>query len=236
MGKIILFPPLRMLTALLFVGAGILASQLLLNLLRWAFSIRNVGLTNLLAFILITPAAYCTYRVYVWQIEKRETAELEASGASAEFGFGALTGFGLIGTVMASLWLLGCYQVDGFNLVWISLIGTLAGVLASAFAQELIFRAVIYRISEEWLGTRWALIISMVLFGLIHLASSSATIFSTLTIALQAGIMLGAAYALTHRLWMALGLHTMWDFANDGIFGVGIRQSGQALPDYSMPT
>jgi uncharacterized protein len=35
---------------------------------------------------------------------------------------------------------------------------------------------------------------------------------------------------LTHRLWIALGIHMAWDFANDGIFGVGVAgQSGAAL-------
>jgi hypothetical protein len=95
----------------------------------------------------------------------------------------------------------------------------------------LIFRAVVYRITEEWLGTWWALVISALLFGLIHLSSAGATIFSALAVALQAGVVLGAAYALTHHLWMALGLHMAWDFANDGIFGVGVAgQSGESLP------
>src|SRR5512141_756588 len=94
----------------------------------------------------------------------------------------------------------------------------------------MIFRAVIYRITEEWLGTWWALLISALLFGLIHLSSAGATIFSALAVALQAGVVLAAVYALTHRLWMALGLHMAWDFANDGIFGVGIAgQSGVKL-------
>jgi hypothetical protein len=89
---------------------------------------------------------------------------------------------------------------------------------------------VVYRIAEEWLGTWWALLISALLFGLIHLSSAGATIFSALSVAFQAGIVLAAVYALTHRLWMALGLHMAWDFANDGIFGVGVAgQSGQSL-------
>jgi hypothetical protein len=106
----------------------------------------------------------------------------------------------------------------------------LAGAFVSAFAQELIFRAAIYRITEEWLGTWWAVAISALLFGLIHLTSAGATLFGAAAVALQAGILLAAAYALTHRLWLALGLHTLWDFANDGVFGVGIAgQSGQSL-------
>lgn len=60
--------------------------------------------------------------------------------------------------------------------------------------------------------------------------SSGETIFSAIAIAMQAGVLLGAACALTGRLWMAIGLYTMWDFANDGIFGVGIAaQSGQSI-------
>ncbi|HMD79967.1 MAG TPA: hypothetical protein VKE92_01590, partial [Anaerolineales bacterium] len=62
------------------------------------------------------------------------------------------------------------------------------------------------------------------------LTSSGATIFSALAVALQAGVLLAAAYALTHRLWMALGIHMAWDFANDGIFGVGVGgQTGQPI-------
>jgi len=72
--------------------------------------------------------------------------------------------------------------------------------------------------------------ISALLFGLIHLSSTGATIFSALSVALQAGVLLAAAYALTRRLWMVLGIHMAWDFANDGIFGVGVAgQSGQSL-------
>ena len=88
----------------------------------------------------------------------------------------------------------------------------------------------IYRITEEWLGTWWAIGISAVLFGLIHLTSAGATLFSALAVALQAGVLLAAAYALTHRLWLALGIHVGWDFANDGIFGVGVAgQSSQSI-------
>src|ERR1044071_7842723 len=125
---------------------------------------------------------------------------------------------------------MGFYSVIGFNLIWLSLIGALLGAFVSGFVQELIFRAVIYRIVEQWLGTWWALGISALLFGLIHLTSAGATLFSALAVALQAGIVLGAAYALTHRLWMALGIHMARDFANDGIFGVGVAgQTGQSL-------
>lgn len=230
MDKFLQFPLVRIIVAVLFVGVGILVGQTIFNLLRAAFSITNTGLANLLAFILVTPATYFAYWIYVRYIEKRDLTELGSSTALQEIGLGALIGFGLFGLIIVILWLLGLYHVNGINFVLLSLIGALVGAFVSAFAQELIFRAVIYRITEEWLGTWWALLISALLFGLIHLSSAGATIFSALSVALQAGVVLAAVYALTHRLWMALGLHMAWDFANDGIFGVGVAgQSGQAL-------
>ncbi len=230
MNKILQFPLVRIVIAVPFVGVGFVVAQIALNFLRPAFGITNTGLAQILAFILFTPATYFAYWMYVRHVEKRDLTELGFSNASREFGLGSLTGLGLFGFVIAILWLLGFYRVNGIDFILLSLIGALLGALLSAFVQELIFRAVIYRITEEWLGTWWALAISAILFGLIRLSTSGTTIFSALAVALQAGVILAAAYALTHRLWMALGLHTMWDFANDGIFGVGVAgQTGQPL-------
>jgi membrane protease YdiL (CAAX protease family) len=230
MNKIVQFPVVRIVVAVLCVGIGLIVGQTILNLLRSTLSITNTGLANLLALILIMPATYIAYWLYVRFVEKREMTELGGANAVQEFGLGSLVGLGLFSLVIAILWLLGFYRVTGLNLVWLSLTGALAGALVSGFVQELIFRAVIYHITEEWLGIGWALAISAILFGVIHLTSAGATIFSALAIALQAGILLAAAYALTHRLWMALGIHMAWDFANDGIFGVGVAgQSGQSI-------
>jgi membrane protease YdiL (CAAX protease family) len=230
MSKILRFPLVRIIIAVLFVGVGVVIGQTILNLLRSAFSITDIGLANLLAFVLLMPVTYFAYWAYVHYMEKREMTELGRANAFQEFGLGSLIGFGLFSLVIAILWLLGFYRVNGVDFVLLSFIGALVGALTSDFIQELIFRAILYRITEEWLGTWWAVAISAILFGLIHLSSKGATIFSAISVALQAGVLLAAAYALTHRLWMALGIHMMWDFANDGVFGVGVAgQSGASL-------
>ena len=230
MNRPLQIPVVRIVLAILFVGAGIGIGQIVLNLLRSSLSITNSAVANILAFVLMTPLACSVYVLYVHSVEKRPTRELGFSNALREFGSGSLIGFGLFALVILILWLLGFYRVSGFELVLLTLTGAGLGAFVSALAQELIFRAILYRILEEWVGTWWALGISALLFGLIHLSSAGATLFSALAVALQAGVVLGAAYALTHRLWMALGLHMAWDFANDGIFGVGIAgQSGTAL-------
>src|SRR4029079_5045650 len=66
------------------------------------------------------------------------------------------------------------------------------------------------------------------LFGLIHATSAHATVESVVAIALEAGLLLGAAYLLTGRLWLAVGLHIGWDFANDGLFGTGVAGASGA--------
>jgi membrane protease YdiL (CAAX protease family) len=230
MKKLLQFPVLRILIVVLLVGLATAIGQIILGLLRTTLSITNPAIANLLAFLLIIPLTYFAYRFYVRRIETREMTELGFSHAWSEFGIGALLGFGLITLVIVLLWLLGDYQVTGLQVVFLPLFGALLGALTSAWVQELIFRAGIYRITEEWLGTWWALVISALLFGLIHLTSAGATLISALAVSLEAGILLGAAYTLTHRLWMALGIHMAWDFANDGIYGVGIAgQTGARL-------
>src|SRR5689334_2158125 len=142
MKKILQFPIVRITTAIVCVGIGLLVGQVLLNLLRAIFSISNAGLANILAFLLITPLTYFGYRVYVYYVEKRSMIELDAQGAVREFGSGSLLGLGLFSVVVAILWLLGFYRVGGVSLLLLSLLGALLGALVSGFVQELIFRAV----------------------------------------------------------------------------------------------
>ena len=45
---------------------------------------------------------------------------------------------------------------------------------------------------------------------------------SSIAIALEAGVLLGAAFALTQRLWLPIGLHLGWNFAEGSIFGMSV--------------
>jgi len=230
MNRFLQFPIVRIFIAIIFVGAATAIGQILLNLLRQVLSIQDPAVANILAFLLLPPLTYFAYWSYIRWLEKREMTELGFPKAWKELGIGALIGFGLFSLVILVLGLSGYYRMINVELISLALFGSLLGALVSAWVQELVFRAVIYRITEAWLGTWWALAISALLFGLIHLSSEGATLVSALAISLEAGVILGAAYTLTHRIWMALGIHMAWDFANDGIYGVGIAgQSGAKL-------
>ena len=75
---------------------------------------------------------------------------------------------------------------------------------------EILLRAIVYPITEARLGTWWALSLSALPFGMLHVGTASATAVSTITVALQAGL-LPAAFVLTRHVWLPIGLPIGWD-------------------------
>ena len=94
------------------------------------------------------------------------------------------------------------------------------------------FRGVLFRWLEEFGGSWVALLLTSVLFGAAHLANPNASWIAAIGIALEAGVMLGAAYMLTRSLWLPMGLHAAWNFTQGEIFdipvsGTKVRRGGQ---------
>jgi len=146
-----------------------------------------------------------------------------------------LVGLGLIGTTIGVLWALGFYGVAGTNAFTVVIV-SLANDGAGAFVEEVVLRGVIFRITEERLGTWVAVAISVVLFALLHLLTSpNATVTSSVVVGVEGGVLLSAAYVLTRRLWLAIGIHFGWDFSQDAIFGVGKGAKGLVEGDLSGP-
>jgi membrane protease YdiL (CAAX protease family) len=228
MQKVINFPLTRIILAILFIGLGVILLQVVINLVVNIVPADN-PVVSIVLTVLAILVAYLAYAAYVRLIEKRPVQELEGSGALRELGLGLLLGLGVFTLIIVILWILGVYRVSGVN-SWLVLFPALAANVPSGFIQEIIFRGVIFRITEERLGPWWALGISSVLFGIIHVLSAGATVQSVIAITLEAGVLLGAAYLLTHRLWLPIGIHVAWDLANDGIFGAGAAGiSGESI-------
>ena len=98
----------------------------------------------------------------------------------------------------------------------------LATALGAAIGEEIVFRGVVYRLFEEGFGTGIAVLLSGALFGLLHAGNPGATLASSIAIALEAGVLLASAYALTRSLWLPIGLHFGWNFTEGGIFGTSV--------------
>jgi uncharacterized protein len=98
----------------------------------------------------------------------------------------------------------GVYHVDGFN-PWPVVIGAVTGAAIAAVLEEIIFRGIIFRITEESLGTWIALAISALIFGAVHLLNPHTSLQGAVAIVLEAGVFLAAAYVTRRRLWLVIG-------------------------------
>ncbi|MFI7439134.1 lysostaphin resistance A-like protein [Nonomuraea indica] len=173
-------------------------------------------------------AAVACYRWLSRAVELRpDIPELGKTGRWSQLRRGTVLGLALFAGLMMLIAVFGGWQ----EVSWGSFGGFLgtAGLMASvAVAEELLFRGVVFRIMEERLGTVIALVVSMLLFGAIHLVNANATLWGAFAIALTGGVMLAAAYVATRSLWLPIGLHFAWNFTQAGIFGVTV--SGSAVP------
>ena len=161
------------------------------------------------------------YCMLVRYFERREVVELARRGAARRVATGALLGAVLFSIVYAAMALGGyLHQVrfGGLAGFW----SPLATAVGAGVGEELLFRGVIFRLTEERLGTAAALIVSSLLFGLVHAANVGATPVSTAAIALEAGALLGIAYSASRSLWLPIGLHFGWNFTEGGIFGTAV--------------
>lgn len=133
--------------------------------------------------------------------------------------------------------LFGGYRVvgtRGAEVLW----PVLGIALLSGFSEEIIMRGLVFRLIKRWLGSWIALAISAALFGAGHIANPNSSWFAALCIALEAGIMLGAIYMVTRRLWAAIGIHAAWNFTQRGIYGIaisGLDTKGVLVPRIAGP-
>lgn len=146
---------------------------------------------------------------------------LAARGAVQYLGLGAALGAALFSLVVLELALGGFYRIVAMHPTRDLAIAAFL-LFPGAAAEEVLFRGVIFRLVQEWSGTWIALGVSAAIFGFAHAANPGATWISTLAIALEAGVLLGAAYVATRSLWFPIGLHFAWNFFEGPIFGTQV--------------
>ncbi|GAB3444029.1 type II CAAX endopeptidase family protein [Streptomonospora sediminis] len=185
--------------------------------------------------VLTAAVSVPVYRWVVGRTEKRPVAELAGKGAVSATGLGTFIGLALFALVIVNIFFLGYYGVDGPGSVP-GAVGLLGMMSAAAVTEELIFRGVLFRIVEQRTGTWIALVLTGVLFGLMHLPNPNASLWGAIAIAIEAGGMLTAAYIATRSLWLPIGLHLGWNLAGSAIFSTEVsgNNTAQGLVDSWM--
>lgn len=167
-------------------------------------------------------AAVAVYWAVMRFVARRPTPELAARGAVREVLYG-----GSIGLAFVLLSVLVITVLGGYSFTWsrgLPAVLPLAAVsIGAAVTEELIFRGLALQALEERWGSRVALTVTALLFGLLHLANPGATLWSSLAIAVEAGVLLGAAFLWRRSIWFVIGLHFTW---NTTVALLGIPVSG----------
>ena len=169
--------------------------------------------------------AVLAYGLLVYLGEARLPVEIAARPAVPHLAAGMALGALMFSVTMLILIASGIYEFHYIGLApaWQNAGSSIeAGVI-----EEVLVRGLILRLMWRAFGPLAAFFVSAVAFGIGHLGNDNATLFAILCIALEAGIMLAAFYALTGRLWVSIGVHIGWNFTQAYAFGAVV--SGQAV-------
>ena len=160
--------------------------------------------------ISIAIAGFAVYIGYAHFIEQRNASELALPGMGRELGIGMLVGFGLYGTTVLILIVMGIYRVEGLNPLTF-LLPALAMAVSSGVFEELLFRGVIYQSLIEKFGESLPTILISVLFSLAHLDISRIDVLALINVFL-AGVLLSIMFLKTKSLILPISFHFFWNF------------------------
>lgn len=159
------------------------------------------------------------YWIYARGVERREVTELSGTGALAEWTRGAGLGVLLGVLTLVPLWGLGIYRIEGWGNAF-SLIEQMPEMVLVSVFEELLIRGVIFRLAEQVWGSRRALVLSTVLFVAAHLPGEISLIGVLVTAA--ASLAFTAAYQLSRRLWLPMGMHFAWNYLLSAVLSVPV--------------
>lgn len=211
-------PATRLVGFVLVAGAVVGMLYALASLLTPAF--RDTWWAPVQAVFLVVPAVVA-YWVVARVLERRRPAELDQARLGG-LGVGLLLGLVLVSACVGAIWVLGGIRFEGMQTPtdWVRML-TVTG-LQAAVLEEIAFRGLLYRFAEEGFGTWASVLVSAVVFGLLHLGNPGATLLTATAIALEAGVLFAALYALTRSLWLVIGLHFAWNMTQWLVFSVPV--------------
>jgi membrane protease YdiL (CAAX protease family) len=131
----------------------------------------------------------------------------------------------MMGAIFAAEFGFGWIHIESFALSTVAggavvslTLAALVQFLLAAYQEELLSRGYHLQNLSDAFGKVWGVVVSSLIFGLLHLANPSAGWASTLGI-FVAGAFLAYAYLRTRRLWLSIGLHAGWNFFEGTVFG-----------------
>lgn len=203
------------------VGLAALNLFFVLLILFGAQSLMRGHVNRTAGLAILSLLVFGAYLIGHRFIEGRRPPELAGLISLKEFFAGLALGVTLFSAVIGFLWLFRVYHLQARGTTAGLGAGALSALLA-ATVEETLIRGFLFRIVQLVGGTWIGLLISSAFFGAAHAFNPGATVTSSLAIALEAGVLLAAAYVLTGRLWFPMGLHAAWNFSEGSLYGLSV--------------
>jgi membrane protease YdiL (CAAX protease family) len=189
--------------------------------------------------VLVIVPVLLVYKLVITRMGEHPRDDLAWNdGSGRNLGLGLLAGIAIMAASVGIAAALGVYRIVGEGDTSKLVIELMLAAIMPGFMEELFFRGILFRWIEEFGGSWAALFVTSAFFGLAHIFNPNASWFSSLAIAVEAGILLGGAYMLTRSLWLPMGLHAGWNFTQGEIFDVpvsGMDEHGLVQAKLSGP-
>lgn len=171
-------------------------------------------------------------------IARRRIPELALPKAARDTLTGIGIGAAFVGVSYGIVLVAGGYSIDWAPRdVGRTLMLAIAVNASAAVIEELTFRGLLFQGIERLGGPtrgRWiALTVTASLFGALHIMNPGATLWTSLAIAIEAGVLLGAAFMWRRSLWFVIGIHFAWNVI-EGLLGIPV--SGHREPGLFVTT
>lgn len=164
-------------------------------------------------------------------IEKRPLSTLGLSGM--RFWLKYIVGFG-VGALLLAIHVLPDFIAEWNNIVFLgfkpTVIMFLIAFIIQTACEEVMFRGYLLTSFGNKIGMFWAVMLSSILFALMHIFNGDMTILSGINL-FAIGAFLGFYVIRTNNIWGAFGIHAAWNFLQGLFSGMDI---GPISFDYSI--
>jgi membrane protease YdiL (CAAX protease family) len=185
------------------------------------------------ARVLILPAGLALGAYRAWRLRDRGVSVGAALGLSLDARsvidvvVGAFVSSISLATVFLLEWRLGLLTVQGHGSA-ASLTQEWSNPVVVGFIEEFIYRSAVLGVLLLWTSAPVAVAMSAAIFAAAHLPNAHVSMLA-IVCHFVGGVVYGAAFVRTGRLWLPFGLHMGWNYTEGRLLGFGL--SGGVVPN-----
>ena len=179
------------------------------------------GLLSTLAVLVLNPALILMTCLFIWLVDRRRVSDfgLPTNGLVRNGLLGAVVGVGFVAVSYVVFTALDWIRLTPttISLAW-WVLATLLVYPLIGFAEEFVYRGYLMQTIEEWRGRTVAIVITSVLFWMVHLGGGNMHEPLGIVAMLSAGVTFALCRYGTGSLWLPISFHATYDWALLSLF------------------